>query len=147
MCTSSLTQILCNTLYTMPSLEFIKKNYCQEDVNRAVLRRTDSEYLIDFTDLVTAWFDEIKSAVKCKNKGEFSTEVFTKPSVTKLVIVWWLRFWKMFVNFSKNVGKTSCFWFSWATKRSSVWWNRLCFVKHFELARKWKALTDQDRSR
>ena len=71
----------------MPSLEFIKKNYCQEDVNRAVLRRTDSEYLIDFTDLVTAWFDEIKSAVKCKNKGEFSTEVFTKPSVTKLVIV------------------------------------------------------------
>jgi hypothetical protein len=70
------------------SEEFIQ-NYILEDGGRAVLRRTDPEYISDLRDEVTTWFDEVKGSVKCQNEEDLCTATFNKP--TKPVLAGFLK--------------------------------------------------------
>ena len=70
------------------SEEFIK-NYIREDGGRAVLVRTDPEYLGDLRDEVTTWFDGVKGTVKCQNEEDLCIAMFSKP--TKPVLAGFLE--------------------------------------------------------
>ena len=69
--------------------EFLRSEYIQEDGSRAVLKRADPEYLIDLDGEVTAWFDEVKEAVKCQNEDDLCAAMFSKP--TKAVLAGFLK--------------------------------------------------------
>ena len=62
--------------YTMPSEEYIRKEYIQEGGLRAVLRRIDAEYLIDLEDKVQTWYENVLETTKCE-------EIFNKSSIKK----------------------------------------------------------------
>ena len=71
------------------SEEFIA-NYIREDGGRAVLCRTDPEYISDLRDEVTTWFAEVKGTVnKCQNEEDLCTAMFNKP--TKPVLAGFLE--------------------------------------------------------
>lgn len=64
--------------------EFLKGEYIHEDGNRAVLMRTDPEYLLDIRGEVTTWYDDVKAAVKCQNKDDLCAAMFSKQTKTVL---------------------------------------------------------------
>ena len=74
----------------MPSEKYIKENYIDKDGLRGVLRRIDPEFLIDLTDEVNEWFDQVKGATKCKIVDDLSAELFDKPCLKKSVLAGFL---------------------------------------------------------
>lgn len=72
--------------------EFLRREYIHEDGGRAVLMRTDPEYLIDLDDEVTTWFAEVKETVKCQNEDDLCAAVFTNPTKPVLAGNSWREF-------------------------------------------------------
>ena len=68
--------------------EFLRDNYLL-DSGRAVLKRTDPEYLEDLRNEVNTWFDEVKESVKCQNEEDLCASMFGKP--TKAVLAGFLE--------------------------------------------------------
>jgi hypothetical protein len=67
----------------MPSEEYIRKNYIQEDGSRAVLNRIDPEYLDDLHDETETWFQDIREITKCQDVEQISDEMFNKSGIKK----------------------------------------------------------------
>ena len=61
----------------MPSEEYIRKEYIQEGGLRAVLRRSDAEYLIDLENEEQFWYKNVLETTKCQKIDEFSEEIFS----------------------------------------------------------------------
>ena len=72
----------------MPSEEYIRKNYIQEDGLRAVLRRIYPEYLDDLHDETETWFQDVREVTKfTKDIEQFSEEMFNKSGIKKPQLV------------------------------------------------------------